>query len=446
MKKYFGTDGIRGVANVSLTNEMVYKATKATIKLLADSSIEKTFIIGKDTRISSDMFEATIVAAVISEGFDVVKLGVVPTPAISYILKKGSYIGGVMISASHNSYEYNGIKFFDSCGHKLSDDDELKIEKLMDSDYSADIKNAELGKVSDDYQLKNVYIENIKSVVGKRKINKKILIDCSNGSNYMIAEQLYKQLGADVKIINNTPNGVNINKNCGSTHLDMLKSEMLKGDFDFAFAFDGDADRVLFIDKKANLVDGDKISTIIALDMINNNMLNSNKIVLTKMSNLGVINYLKDHEISVDIVDIGDRYVLERIIENNYSIGAEQSGHIILYDYNNTGDGLLTSVVLINSLLNLGKDLENYSEEIVKYPQVLVNLKVDSEKKKNYLNIDEINKRIKEIEKDLDGNGRVFIRLSGTEPLIRIMLEGLNSNKINNYAEELKELYKKYLV
>ncbi len=446
MKKYFGTDGIRGVANTALTNELVYKATQSTLKMLSKTSVEKTFLVGKDTRISSDMFEATIVAAAISEGFNVIKLGVVPTPAVSYILKTGHYVGGVMISASHNSYEYNGIKFFDANGYKLSDDDEMAIEKLMDAGYRSDLKNAELGKVSEDYTLVNGYIDHIKNVIGNRVIDKKVLIDCSNGSNYAIAERLYKNLGADVTLISNKPDGININDNCGSTHLDLLKSEMLNGDYDFAFAFDGDADRVLFIDKNAMLVDGDKIASIIALDMMSKNMLNHNKIVLTKMSNLGVINYLKENNISVDIVDIGDRYVLQRIREQNYSIGAEQSGHLILSQYNHTGDGLLTSVVLINSILNLNKELEVYSNEIVKFPQVLLNLPVDSEKKKNYLNIEEINVRIKEMEEDLSGKGRVFIRLSGTEPLLRIMLEGPDKNKITTYANELKELYEKYLV
>ncbi len=446
MKKYFGTDGIRGIANEALTNELVYRATIATIDVLSSKSvISKKFLIGKDTRISSDMFEATITSALLSKGIDVVRTGVVPTPAISCILKNGNYLGGVMISASHNSFEYNGIKFFNSNGYKLSDEIELKIEEKMQEDIIYNKFNENLGRLYEGNDLINIYKSNILKSLDNDFKGIRVLIDCANGVNYKVAEKLFLELGVNVDVMSNEPNGININYNCGSTHLENLQEKIKENAYDFGFAYDGDADRVLCIDKNGNLIDGDKIAAIIALNLKSKNMLNSNKVVLTKMSNLGVINYLKSKNIDVELTDVGDRYVLECMLNNNYVVGAEQSGHIILSNFNNTGDGLLSSAVLIDSIISLEQDLHVLGEEIVKYPQKLTNIRITEEAKKNILNIDAINNRIKQIEKELAGEGRVFIRLSGTEPLLRVMIEAKDKASVEKYSRELEKLYNEYI-
>ncbi len=449
MGKLFGTDGVRGIANKELTNELVYKLGRfGSYVLTKNSNKEKaTILVAKDTRISGDMLENSLIAGILSAGNDAVRIDVVPTPTVAYLVRTMDFDAGVMISASHNSYEDNGIKFFNGDGLKLSDNIESKIEDyiLNDEDIEEEIIGTNLGRVHQDYYLKFRYLEYIKSIAKDDFSNLNFAIDTANGAASELAPTLFRELNANVHVLNDKPDGININNNCGSTHLEGLSKYVIDNNLDFGLAFDGDADRLLAVDSKGNLVDGDKIMTICAHDMKEKNELKNNTIVVTVMSNIGFHKAMKENDLDVEVTKVGDRYVLEKMLEKDYSIGGEQSGHIIFLDHNTTGDGLLTAVKICNAVIDLDKPLDELSQVMKSYPQVLLNAKVSVDKKDLYEDHELINKRIQEISSELEGNGRILIRPSGTEPLVRVMLEGENLEILNKYAKELVMLFEEHL-
>ncbi len=449
MGKLFGTDGVRGVANKELTNELAYQLGRfGSYVLTRETNKEKaTILVAKDPRISGDMLESSLIAGILSAGNDAVKIGVVPTPAVAYLVRTMDFDAGIMISASHNSYEYNGIKFFNHQGFKLSDRIEDQIEHyiLNEDDLSEEIIGENLGKVHEDDYLKLKYYDSVKELANIDFSKLSFAIDTANGAASELAPKLFRELGANVHVLNDQPNGININKNCGSTHLEQLGVHVVKNQLDFGLAFDGDADRLLAVDSKGNLVDGDQIMTICASNMKQSGQLKKNTVVVTVMSNIGFHKAMEEKDLSVEVTKVGDRYVLEKMLEEEYSIGGEQSGHIIFLDHNTTGDGMLTAVKLCNAVIDAQMSLDDLSNMMVTYPQVLLNATIKNEFKAKFDQVEFINSRINEITQELNGTGRVLIRPSGTEPLVRVMLEGENLEILNQYARELVNLFEAHL-
>ena len=443
MGRLFGTDGVRGIANKELTAELAFKLGQAgALVLTKHCSDFPKILVGKDTRISGDMLEAGLIAGFCSVGAQVVCVGTIPTPAIAYLTRKYKMDAGVVISASHNTMEYNGIKFFNNLGYKLSDEIENEIEEyILDGKPMGELPVGEgVGRVSRIDTGKRDYVDFIKSTVDKKFGGLKIAIDCANGASYECAKLAFKELDADVTLINNVPNGVNINDNCGSTHLEGLQRFVVDHKCDLGLAFDGDADRLLAVDEKGNVIDGDKIMILCGVMLKNEGRLKNNTIVSTVMSNLGFFKTLDKEGISYQKTKVGDRYVLENMLENGYSMGGEQSGHIIFLDKNTTGDGLLTAVQLTTALIQSGKTMSDFASFIKIYPQVLKNAKVKNEYKDTYMDFPEIAEAIEKIENKFAGNGRVLIRPSGTEPLVRVMIEGSDIDEITKDAEGLARL------
>lgn len=449
MNKFFGTDGVRGIAGSELTCELAMNIGKAAGLILSEYYHQKpVFIIGKDTRISSDMLESALTAGLCSVGANVISLGVVPTPAVAVLIKKYKASAGFMISASHNPFEYNGIKIFNKDGYKLPDEIEYQIEeKIKDlikskdsnSDYDSNNTN-EYGKVSVSFSSTDEYINYIKSSIDLNNLdfnNLKIAIDCANGSASKTAQKLFDSLKTNCLIINNNPNGQNINNNCGSTHIESLCDFVVKNKCDVGFAFDGDADRCLVVDEKGQVIDGDKIIAVISKYLKDKNLLTKNTIVVTVMSNLGLFKMAQKNNIKIQTTKVGDRYVLEKMKENGYSLGGEASGHIILLDHSTTGDGQLVAVAFLKILKELNKKVSELASIMTICPQILINVKVENSEKYNILENNIIAKKIKDFEKELGDNGRILLRPSGTEPLIRVMVEGTDENQIKKIAEDL---------
>ncbi len=453
MRKYFGTDGIRRIANTDLTPELVYKVAKAGAYVLSKHTDHApTILIGRDTRLSGTLIESAMTAGFLSYGANVKLLGVIPTPAVAYLTKKLKADASVVISASHNTFEFNGIKFFSNKGMKIPDSLEEEIEEVMESGKLEELtaKNEKIGvsEIREDLIDEYVYFfrKNFDEDIEKNnREDFKVLIDTANGATYKVAEKVFTNLGIKYKIINNEPDGININKNCGSTHLEMLQEEVVKGEFNLGIAYDGDGDRCLAVDENGNIIDGDKILAVISNYMKKNGTLNKNTLVATVMSNLGLNKYAKKNNIKFIQTNVGDRYVLEQMLKDGYNIGGEQSGHVILLDYNPTGDGILTSLMLIKIILEENKTASEVCNIVKIFPQVLVNAKVDSNKKDMYKNDTEIIQKIESIEKEFSGNGRTLIRPSGTEPLIRVMIEGEDINEITKRAKELAKLIEEKL-
>ena len=453
MRKYFGTDGIRRIANTDLTPELVYKVAKAGAYVLSKHTDHApTILIGRDTRLSGTLIESAMTAGFLSYGANVKLLGVIPTPAVAYLTKKLKADASVVISASHNTFEFNGIKFFSNKGMKIPDSLEEEIEEVMESgkleELTAKNENIGVSEIREDLIDEYVYFfrKNFdEDIENNNKEDFKVLIDTANGATYKVAEKVFTNLGIKYKIINNEPDGININKNCGSTHLEMLQEEVIKGKFNLGIAYDGDGDRCLAVDENGNIIDGDKILAVISNYMKKNGTLNKNAFVATVMSNLGLNKYAEKNNIKFIQTNVGDRYVLEQMLKDGYNIGGEQSGHVILLDYNPTGDGILTSLMLIKIILEENKTASEVCNIVKIFPQVLVNAKVDSNKKGMYNNDDEIKQKIESIEKEFSGNGRTLIRPSGTEPLIRVMIEGENINEITKRAKELAKLIEEKL-
>lgn len=442
MRKYFGTDGIRGIANVELTADLAFRTGAAGAFVLQKHSEHKgrrvKVIIGTDTRVSKDLLSCAIAAGIMSVGADVIDVGVIPTPGVAYLTRVYEADAGIVISASHNPSQYNGIKFFNSKGLKLPDEIEEEIESYIDDPQS--IVADTVGCRSVDEEAVDVYANYLTSLIDGDFKELRITMDCSNGAAYSIAPKVFEKLGAKIQVINCEPDGKNINLNCGSTHLDMLKKAVKENRSDFGLAYDGDADRLLVVDEAGELVDGDKLLLISAMFLKKKNMLKNNTLVVTVMSNLGLKIAAKQHGIDLSVTAVGDRYVLEDMLKNDYCIGGEQSGHMIFTDYNTTGDGVLSSLILADIVKSEGKSLRELATVMEVYPQVLINAKVKPEYKHNYMQDKEIQEAIEKIEELFHGEGRVLIRPSGTEPLVRVMIEGKDQNMIENEARQLARL------
>ena len=453
MRKYFGTDGIRRIANTELTPELVYKVAKAGAYVLSKHTDHApTILIGRDTRISGTLIESAMVAGFLSYGANVKLLGVIPTPAVAYLTRKLNADASVVISASHNTFEFNGIKYFSNKGMKISDSLEEEIEEIMESDKFAELtaKNENIGVSEYALDLMDEYVyffrKNFDDVIDKYN-NKDFVValDTANGATSVVAEKVFQALGINYRIINNHPDGININANCGSTHLEGLKKYVLENHMSLGVAYDGDGDRCLAVDEKGNEIDGDKLLAIISQNLKRKGKLKKDTIVATVMSNLGLNKYARDNGLELLQTKVGDRYVLEEMLKDGYNLGGEQSGHVILLDYNPTGDGILTSLMLISTILEEGKKASELSEIVKLYPQVLVNAKVDSNKKYDYDKDKEIKDAIDKLEREFAGNGRVLIRPSGTEPLVRVMIEGEDQEYITKKAQDIADLIEKKL-
>ena len=453
MRKYFGTDGIRRIANTELTPELVYKVAKAGAYVLSKHTDHTpTILIGRDTRISGTLIESAMVAGFLSYGANVKLLGVIPTPAVAYLTRKLNADASVVISASHNTFEFNGIKYFSNKGMKIPDTLEEEIEEIMESDKFTELtaKNEKIGVSEYALDLMDEYVyffrKNFDDIIDKYN-NKDFIValDTANGATSVVAEKVFKALGINYRIINNHPNGININDNCGSTHLEGLKKYVVYNHMSLGVAYDGDGDRCLAVDEKGNEIDGDKLLAIISQHLRKKGKLEKDTIVATVMSNLGLNKYARDNGLELLQTKVGDRYVLEEMLKDGYNLGGEQSGHVILLDYNPTGDGILTSLMLISTILEEGKKASELSELIKLYPQVLVNAKVNSNKKYDYDKDTEIKEAIDKLEREFAGNGRVLIRPSGTEPLVRVMIEGEDQEYITKKAEEIAKLIEEKL-
>ena len=443
----FGTDGVRGVANTELTNELAYKLGKYGAHVITSGKKKSKILIAKDTRISGDMLESAMIAGMLSSGCNVIKIGVLPTPAVAYLVRYLNADAGIMISASHNPVEFNGIKFFNSEGYKLSDEVENEIEEYIVGDKRLDHKvyGSEIGRKSSNFECLDIYGDYVKSTIDLPLNNVKIALDCANGAASVIAPKVLKSLGAEVIAIDNEPNGLNINVNCGSTSPENIQKLVIKSNADIGLAFDGDADRLIAVDEKGEIVDGDKIMAICGNYLNSINALKDNTIVSTVMSNIGFDISMKENNLNTIKTSVGDRYVLEEMKKNNYTLGGEQSGHIIFLEHNTTGDGLLSGIQLINAMLHSNKKLSELANIMTKYPQILINAKVENSNKHNYEHDEEIKNEINRVTEYFEGKGRVLIRPSGTEPLVRVMIEGKDTEEIKKYAEELVKLIEEKL-
>lgn len=448
MGKYFGTDGVRGIANVELTPELVYKLGRAGAYVLTkEKHHAANIIVGMDTRISGDMLEAALIAGICSVGAHAVSLGIVPTPAVAYLVRKYKADAGVVISASHNPVKDNGIKFFNSQGFKLKDELEEEIEDIMINSID-DIPRpigVDIGTKRICEEAIDDYVEFLQTTIDVNLDGLKIAVDCANGATYKSAPLALSALKGSVSAIHREPDGTNINKNCGSTHIESLIEFVKENKFDVGIAFDGDGDRCLAIDETGELVDGDQIMSICANYLKQQGKLKDNTLVATVMSNLGLFIMGEKNGINIEKTKVGDRYVLEKMLEEGYILGGEQSGHIIFLDYNSTGDGTLTAIQLLAIMKKTGKKLSELKKTMEVLPQVLINAKVDNKKKDSYLSNEIIKSEIEKLEEKFAGEGRVLIRPSGTEAIIRVMIEGREINILKEEAEKLAKLIESLL-
>ncbi|TQQ85163.1 phosphoglucosamine mutase [Peptacetobacter hominis] len=447
MRKYFGTDGVRGIANTELDCDLAYKLGRAGGYVLAKGDHRVKVVVGKDTRISGDMLEAALISGLMSVGCDVITAGVIPTPAVAYLTRKYNADCGVVISASHNPVEFNGIKFFNKDGFKLDDNIELEIEKYIDdmSKIDSNPTGSEVGRRIHKHEASSDYVDFLVESAGVNLSGKKVVLDCANGASYKVAPEAFRRLGAEVIEIHTKPDGTNINDKCGSTHPESLQKAVVDNNADYGMAYDGDADRLIAVDEKGNIVDGDKIMILSAINLKNKGQLKDDTLVVTVMSNIGLKIAAKEHGVKLAETKVGDRYVMEEMIDKDYCLGGEQSGHLIFLDKNTTGDGTLSSLMLAGILEDEGKTLSEAASVMEQYPQVLINAKVSNENKNRYMEFPDVKAEIERIEKLLDGEGRVLIRPSGTEPLVRVMLEGKEVGQIKELATNLAELIKEKL-
>ncbi len=444
MGRLFGTDGARGVAVTELTCELAMSIGRAAAIVLTQETRHKPkIVIGKDTRISSDVLEAALTAGILSVGADAVSLGYVPTPAVAYLVKERGADAGVMISASHNSMEFNGIKLFAGTGYKLSDEIEEEIEKLVLDEpeklTAALADGASVGRIMQDRNAADDYIRHILSTVNNDLGGLRIALDCANGSASATAEKLFSGRGAQVYLLSSEPNGININDKCGSTNMDNLRKFVTENRCHIGLALAVDADRCLAVDENGVIVDGDKLIAIFASDMAERGTLNKNTAVVTVMTNIGFLHFAKERGIEVITTKVGDRYILEEMIKENYSVGGEQSGHIIFSEFATTGDGQLTAVQLLSIMRRTGKKLSELAAIMERYPQVMINVRVDQKFKEEWKNTPAITEIISQCEEELGSDGRVLVRESGTEPLIRVMLEGKKFDVINGMAKKIAD-------
>ena len=443
MARLFGTDGVRGVANEELTPLLAMQLGQAGAYVLTKENEHKpTIMVGCDTRISGDMLANALMAGVCSVGANAVYVGVIPTPAVAYLTRKYKVDAGVVISASHNPVEFNGIKFFDGNGYKLPDEMEDEIESLIKSNMK-DVPfptGSQVGKIKYRTDAREEYINHAVQSVPVDLSAMKIVVDCAEGASFYTSVEALKDLGANVIAIHNNPDGTNINANCGSTHMEELQARVVFEKADIGLAFDGDADRLLAVDENGKMVDGDQIMAIVGNHMRDLGILKKDTIVVTVMSNLGFTLMAKKNKLHVEQTKVGDRYVLERMREIGASLGGEQSGHVIFLDENTTGDGLLSALHLLQVLVDTKKPLSELSTIMQVMPQALVNAMVPNHKKEKYMDYPEIANAIDELNKKFAGEGRVLIRPSGTEPKVRVMIEGKDQTQIDTEAKKLAEL------
>lgn len=449
MSRLFGTDGVRGVAGSELTIELAMKLGQAGAYVLTKEKAHKpTILVGCDTRISGGMLANALVAGICSVGADAIHVGVLPTPAVAYLTRKHKVDAGVVISASHNPMEFNGIKFFNGEGYKLSDSLEDEIEQLIASNMAGVSlpTGSSIGKVEYRFDMQDEYIRFMKKCVPVDLKGMRIVVDCAEGASYQTSVQTLQQLGADLIPLHISPDGTNINSNCGSTHMGELQARVVYEKADLGLAFDGDADRLLAVDENGNVVDGDKLLAICGNHMKNKGTLKKDTIVVTVMSNLGFFRMCDREGLHAEKTKVGDRYVLENMLENGYNIGGEQSGHIIFLDDNTTGDGLLSALHLLEVMVETKKPLSELAQIMEVYPQALVNAKVPNHKKEAFMDYPDIADAIEELERKFNGEGRVLIRPSGTEPLVRVMIEGKDQSVIEEEAHKLADLITRIIV
>lgn len=448
MGRLFGTDGARGVANSELTAELAMNIGRAAAMVLISDEVEHpTILIGKDTRLSGDMLEGALIAGLCSVGANVELLGVVPTPAVAYLVGKYNADAGIMISASHNPFEFNGIKIFSSDGCKLPDDLENRIEEIVldNAVPYALAKDENIGKVTRMETAVEDYVDHVAKSIGCDLEGMEIALDCSNGSSSRTAEKLFTKLGAKVHMLFDNPDGININKDCGSTHINRLQNYVREHKLFCGLAFDGDADRCLAVDENGNLVDGDYLIAICAKDMKDRGVLKKNAVVGTVMTNMGFNKFCETNGMTFVSTKVGDRYVLEAMLREGYNIGGEQSGHIIFLDYATTGDGELSGAMILSIMKRTGEKLSTLAKVMERMPQVLINVKVSAEGKLAFYTDKEVKAEIKRVTEILGDRGRILVRVSGTEPLVRVMLEGENLEEIQSLAEESAQVVRERL-
>ena len=441
MGKYFGTDGVRGVANSELTPELAFKLGRFGGYVLTKSSKGKPkVLIGRDTRISGEMLEGALAAGLLSVGAEVMRLGVISTPGVSYLTRVMSAEAGVMISASHNPVEDNGIKFFGSDGYKLSDEQEAEIEALLDmeEDTLPRPTGSDLGAITSYFEGGQKYIQYLKQTVDEEFDGIHVALDCAHGATSTLATHVFADLDADITSMGASPNGLNINDQVGSTHPHKLAELVVEKNADIGLAFDGDGDRLIAVDEKGQIVDGDQIMYICAKHLKSEGRLNKDTVVSTVMSNMGFYKAVEANGMTSVKTAVGDRYVVEEMRKNGYNLGGEQSGHIIFLDYNTTGDGLLTGLQLVNIMKITGKKLSELAAEMTIFPQKLVNIRVTD--KHAVTDNASVAAEIGEVEKEMNGNGRVLVRPSGTEPLVRVMVEAASEEDCENYVERIAEV------
>ncbi len=437
MGKYFGTDGIRGVVNVELDAHLAFKVGRSVAYALSQQTRHRTkILIGKDTRVSSDMLEAALIAGICSSGADIEPLGVIPTPAVAYLTIKHKADAGIVISASHNPYEHNGIKIFAGSGYKLSDDLEARIEEYIDR--VDDLPRATHGEIGHVLQHDNdpieEYTDYLAETIQGDLSGLRAVVDCANGAASTTASRLFQKLNLNAAIRYYEPDGCNINNHCGSTHLEALRKLVIEGDYDVGVAFDGDADRCLIVDDKGEVLDGDRIMAVCAVQLKKEQRLRGGAFVATILSNMGLHAYAKEHGIQIVCSNVGDRYVLEKMLENGYVLGGEQSGHVIFLEYATTGDGELTAIQFLKMLKDSGKRASEIAAEVIPWPQIMINVTVPNQMKHLLPERQEVQAVI-EKEKQSLGEGRILVRPSGTEPLVRVMVEGVDKSAVYAAAE-----------
>lgn len=443
MARLFGTDGVRGEANINLTPELAYRLGRAATLYFGEGVTEQPVIlIGRDTRISGQMFEAALAAGICSAGGKAILAGVIPTPAIAYLAKKLKTQAGIVISASHNPFHDNGIKFFGGDGYKLPDAVEDELEKIVRTIENGDAlyraNGSEIGTLEYHHELLNDYIDFVAGTTEERFDGVKVVLDCANGAAYEAMPAVLRRLGAELIVMNDAPNGSNINSGCGSTHLEALQKRVVEEKADFGIAHDGDADRCLCVDEKGQVIDGDHILMMCALEMMKKGTLKDNTVVTTVMANIGFHKAVKEAGGRTEVTKVGDRYVLENMLANGYKLGGEQSGHIIFSDFSTTGDGLITGLQVLSSVKRSGKKASELSGLMTSYPQLLVNVRVKT--KEGWEQNAAIAEAIKKGNEELGSEGRILVRPSGTEPLIRVMAEGQDTKQLEVICNSIAEV------
>ncbi len=442
MGKYFGTDGVRGIANTELTPELAFRLGRAGAYVLAEEHPRPTIVVGKDTRISGDLLESALIAGILSVGADVLKVGVVSTPAVAYLTNTMDAEAGVVISASHNPVRDNGIKFFSRDGFKLPDEVEDRIEQLLDEEEDRLPRpiGEDVGRVRELPDAVERYVSYLASTIAGDLTGLKIVLDCAHGAAHRIGPELFARLGANVIALNNQPTGTNINVECGSTHPQALCQAVVQHQADLGLAFDGDADRIIAVDERGELVDGDFIMAILASQMKNEGRLPKDSLVVTVMSNLGLVVAMRNLRVNLVTTKVGDRYVLEAMRRDGLSLGGEQSGHIIMLDHNTTGDGVLTGLQLAHVCHKQGKPLSTLASVMQRFPQVLINVKVGD--KERVMNDDGVKAAVTEAERELGETGRILVRPSGTEAIVRVMVEAQDHDTAHQIADRVAHVIK----